>query len=92
MICVIWAQEIAGLLSHTFSPQKVPNDFLDLQVPVWVTDLGFLPGQGVQSRVVVGSGYHRVRLYDTKTQRRPVLSFDFGESPISAVAVTDDEK
>ena len=86
MICVIWAQEIAGLLSHTFSPQK------DLQVPVWVTDLGFLPGQGVQSRVVVGTGYHRVRLYDTKTQRRPVLSFDFGESPISAVAVTDDEK
>ena len=79
-------------LNHTLSRQQVPNDFLDLQVPIWVTDLGFLPGQGSQSRIAVGTGYHQVRLYDTKTQRRPVLSFDFEESPISALSVTDDEK
>lgn len=71
---------------------QVPNDFLDLQVPIWVCDLGFLPSQGSHSKVVVGTGYHQVRLYDTKAQRRPVLSLDFGESPISALAVTDDEK
>ncbi|RMX58556.1 hypothetical protein pdam_00020103 [Pocillopora damicornis] len=75
----------------TFRAKNVPNDFLDLQVPIWVCDLGFLPSQGSHSKVVVGTGYHQVRLYDTKAQRRPVLSFDFGESPISALAVTDDE-
>ena len=57
-----------------------------------MTDLGFLPSQGAQARVAVGTGYHQVRLYDTKAQRRPVLSFDFGESPVSALAVTDNEK
>ncbi|KAJ7389059.1 WD repeat-containing protein 74 [Desmophyllum pertusum] len=70
----------------------VPNDFLDLQVPIWVTELGFLPGQGSLSRIAVGTGYHQVRLYDTKTQRRPVLSFHFGESLVSALALTDNEK
>lgn len=75
----------------TFRAKNVPNDFLDLQVPIWVCDLGFLPSQGSQSRIVVGTGYHQVRLYDTKAQRRPVLNFDFGESPISALAVTDYE-
>jgi len=33
-----------------------------------------------------------VRLYDTKKQRRPVLSVDFGECPISALAPTDNEQ
>ena len=71
---------------------QVRNDFLDLHVPVWVTDIGFLPNQGSQSKITVGTGYHQVRLYDTKTQRRPVLSVDFAESPISALAVTDNEQ
>lgn len=74
-----------------FRAKNVPNDFLDLQVPIWVTDLGFLPSQGAQARVAVGTGYHQVRLYDTKAQRRPVISFDFGQSPVSALAVTDNE-
>ncbi|XP_068683015.1 WD repeat-containing protein 74-like [Montipora foliosa] len=74
-----------------FRAKNVRNDFLDLHVPIWVTDIGFLPNQGSQSKITVGTGYHQVRLYDTKTQRRPVLSVDFGESPISALAVTDNE-
>ncbi|CAH3150137.1 unnamed protein product [Porites lobata] len=74
-----------------FKAKNVPNDFLDLQVPVWVTDIGFLPGQGLSSRIAVGTAYHQIRLYDTKTQRRPVLSFDFDEHPVSALAVTDNE-
>lgn len=74
-----------------FSPQ-VPSDFLDLPVPIWVTDLGFLPNQGSPSKIAVSTGYHQVRLYDTKNQRRPVLSVDFGESPISVLAVSDNEQ
>ena len=70
----------------------MPNDILDLQVPIWVTDFGFLSSQGSLPRIVVGTGYHQVRLYDTKVQRRPVLNFDFGEMPIAALAVTDNEK
>lgn len=90
MIVPMW--KCLFLQSDSLFSLQVPNDFLDLQVPIWVTDLGFLPSQGAQARVAVGTGYHQVRLYDTKAQRRPVLSFDFGESPVSALAVTDNEK
>lgn len=27
----------------------------------------------------------QIRLYDAKTQRRPILSFDYGESPIKSL-------
>lgn len=74
-----------------FRAKNVPCDFLGLPVPVWVTDLGFLPNQGSPSKIVVSTGYHQVRLYDTKKQRRPVLSVDFGECPISVLAPTDNE-
>lgn len=74
-----------------FRAKNVPCDFLGLPVPIWVTDLGFLPNQGSPSKIVVSTGYHQVRLYDTKKQRRPVLSVDFGECPISALAPTDNE-
>lgn len=71
---------------------KVRNDHLDLQVPVWVTEIGFLPCTNTQPTVAVGTGYHQLRLYDTKAQKRPVLSVEFEDSPISAMAVTGNER
>ena len=34
----------------------------------------------------------QIRLYDTRAQRRPVYSHEFGESPISALTVTPDAR
>lgn len=85
-ICQILSQFITLSLSMT----QVRNDTLDLHVPVWVTSLGFLPNTG--SRVITGTGYHQIRLYDTSAKKRPVLSVDFEDCPISALAVTNQDQ
>ncbi|GAY51031.1 hypothetical protein CUMW_131150 [Citrus unshiu] len=41
-------------------------------------------------KFVAGTNDHQVRLYDTSAQRRPVMSFDFRETPIKAVAEEPD--
>ena len=51
-----------------FSAKNVPHDKLDLRVPVWVRDVRFAP----DGRVIVGTGYNEVRVYDPKSSRRPI--------------------
>lgn len=40
---------------------QVPHDYLNLQVPVWVTSIGFVPQTGDRPCIAVGTGYHHVR-------------------------------
>ena len=67
-----------------FRAKNVRNDFLDLEVPVWVTDMAFLPDA---RRVVTCTNYHQVRLYDPKQQRRPVADIEWGEHPLKALTL-----
>lgn len=85
----VWSLETQQVL---FRAKNVSHDKLDMRVPVWVKDFRFL-GQGSSNghRVVVGTGYHHVRLYDTNTKRRPVQEVEFGEYPINALCVSPDE-
>ncbi|XP_065920476.1 WD repeat-containing protein 74-like [Dysidea avara] len=76
----------------TFQAKNVRNDWLDLRVPVWVTQVCFVPETGDQPTVAVGTGYHQVRLYDTRKQRRPLYTQEFGETPITALDVTPDSR
>ena len=78
--------------SALYLVSQVRNDELDLKVPVWVTDMAFLPSSNTQPQVVVGTGHHQLRLYDTKAQRRPVQSIEFEETPITAMTVTRDDR
>ena len=50
----------------------------------WTTTVAFLPGCG-GTKLVVGTGQHRLRVYDT-AQRRPTLAVDFGEAKVTALA------
>ena len=52
------------------------------------TAVAFLPGSSSQ-RLVVGTAYHKLRLYDVKS-RRPTLDLEFGEAKITAVAPQQD--
>ncbi|OQR84202.1 hypothetical protein ACHHYP_13731 [Achlya hypogyna] len=72
----------------TFKAKNVTHDNLDMRVPVWVKAIEFLPPSGGH-RLVVGTGHHQVRIYDTNTKRRPVQETSFGELPITAIAVKD---
>jgi len=72
-----------------FKARNVPHDFLDMEVPVWVTDMCFFPGSGsgpakslsggAPEKVVTCTAYSYVRLYDTRVQRRPVQTADFSK-------------
>lgn len=58
-----------------FEARNVPHDKLSLRVPIWITAISFLHGNS--SRLVTGTAYRQVRVYDTKaTDRRPHTSFD----------------
>ncbi|KZS12218.1 WD repeat-containing protein 74 [Daphnia magna] len=55
-----------------YNKNIVKNDFLDMPVPVWVSDFAFVPNS---EQVVSSSRHGHVRLYDPKSRgRRPVIS------------------
>ena len=70
-----------------FQAKNVRNDFVDLRVPVSVTAAAFLPNSGDQPTLVIGTAHRHVRLYDTRVQRRPVVSITHGETSITALDV-----
>ncbi len=59
----------------SFEAKNVPQDKLRLRVPVWITCLSFL---GADNKVVTGTAYKHMRVYDTKADRRPIMSIDIG--------------
>ena len=55
----------------------------------WNTAVAFSPpSQG--KNIFVGTGHHKVRLYDTDVGRRPQMEFSFGESRITSLAVEEE--
>jgi len=68
-----------------FAAKNVKNDWLDLRVPIWDRDMAFIPDS---DKIVTCTGHHQVRVYDPATpQRRPVLEVQFGEYPLTALAL-----
>ncbi|XWS60298.1 hypothetical protein CRYUN_Cryun07bG0024300 [Craigia yunnanensis] len=61
-----------------------PSNSLGIFTPTWFTSATFL-SKDDHRKVVAGTNSHQVRLYDVSAQRRPVISFDFRETPIKAV-------
>ncbi|XP_014670024.1 PREDICTED: WD repeat-containing protein 74-like [Priapulus caudatus] len=69
-----------------FTAKNVPHDFLNLRVPVWITDMQFVPDS---EKIITCTGYHQVRMYDPSTpQRRPVINVEFDEYPIVSMSLT----
>ncbi|KAK8684433.1 hypothetical protein V6N13_040462 [Hibiscus sabdariffa] len=66
-----------------------PPNSLGIFTPTWFTSATFL-SKDDHRKVVAGTNNHQVRLYDLSAQRRPVISFDFRENPIKAVAEDPD--
>ncbi|KAK4352841.1 hypothetical protein RND71_028359 [Anisodus tanguticus] len=58
---------------------------LGIFTPTWFTSATFLCKDD-HRKFVAGTNRHQVRLYDISAQRRPVVSFDFRETPIKAIA------
>ncbi len=70
----------------TWKAKNVKNDELDLRVPVWVSDVQFLQCSTVgRYKIVCVTRFHQVRIYDTQMARRPIMSVEVGEYPISSM-------
>ncbi|XP_057438943.1 LOW QUALITY PROTEIN: uncharacterized protein LOC130730832 [Lotus japonicus] len=78
----IWDLDNLTKIWNSKSPRK---DSLGIFTPTWFTSCTFL-SKDDHRKFVAGTNSHQVRLYDISAQRRPVLSFDFRETPIKALA------
>lgn len=73
-----------GKCIKTWTAKPPPPNSLGIFTPTWFTSATFLCKDD-HRKVVAGTNSHQVRLYDICAQRRPVISFDFKETPIKAV-------
>lgn len=62
-----------------FRTKNVPNDFLQLEVPIWDSDFGFIDANCLSTC----SRYGYVRVYDMRKQRRPILNYTNDKEQIS---------
>ncbi|EFO18109.2 NOP seven associated protein 1 [Loa loa] len=71
-----------------FVAKNVRPDELQLRVPIWVNDIRFIPKS---QNVVTVTGKHQIRLYDPRTQRRPVKEMMWAEEPLTAMSLCRNE-
>ncbi|CAL1679409.1 unnamed protein product [Lasius platythorax] len=72
-----------------FSEKNIPHDWLELRVPIWISDLNFLPGT---KQIATVGRYGHVRLYDPYAQRRPVIDLTIKDEALTCLSVTPKEK
>ncbi|KAJ8705844.1 hypothetical protein PYW08_012890 [Mythimna loreyi] len=80
-----------GETAPTFVAKNLAHDWLQLRRPVWVSDLVFLRGEGGRLAAVC-SRHGYVRLYDSRAQRRPVVSVDFENMAATCITNSFDER
>lgn len=72
---------------QVFTSKNLPNDFLQLEVPVWDSDVGFIDA----NILATCSRYGYVRVYDTRKQRRPVHTYSTEDQMSFATLVARDQ-
>nr|XP_012148372.1 PREDICTED: WD repeat-containing protein 74 isoform X2 [Megachile rotundata] len=72
-----------------FIEKNMPHDWLQLRVPIWISDIEFLPG--TEQIVTVGRFGH-VRLYDPRVQRRPVINLEMKDEALTTLSTMPREK
>ncbi|KAJ4821862.1 hypothetical protein Tsubulata_038435 [Turnera subulata] len=75
--------------SKFWTAKPPPRNSLDIFTPTWFTCTTFLSSDD-HRKFAAGTNSHQVNLYDISAQRRPILSFDFRETPIKAVTEDQD--
>ncbi|KAL9667068.1 hypothetical protein QQ045_001414 [Rhodiola kirilowii] len=67
-----------------WSAKAPPKNNLGIFTPTWFTSAAFF-SKDDHRKFVGGTNFHKVHVYDSSAQRRPVLSFDFRETAIKAI-------
>ena len=79
-----------------FRAKNVKPNFLELRVPVWVSDICFPDVNSSQLLSYVNRHGH-VRLYDTRAgkggaQRRPIMELEYPDQSLTAISATGHDK
>ena len=87
--------------------KNVPNDWLNMPVPVWVCDMDFfkeengdMPSSSSANhhKLVVGTGFSEIRIYDTRAGQKPVHFYELpnvenkDKPPFMSVCASPDGK
>lgn len=67
-----------------FRTKNIPNDFLQLEVPIWDNDFAFIDANCLSTC----SRYGYVRVYDMRKQRRPIFNYTNDKEQISYSCLT----
>lgn len=62
----VWDVETGKM---TYRGKNVPNDKLDMQVSVWITDLAWAQGEGAENLLATSTAYNRVRINDVRVKQ-----------------------
>ncbi|KAJ2001750.1 Ribosome biogenesis protein nsa1 (NOP7-associated protein 1), partial [Coemansia thaxteri] len=95
----VWDAEVAHAASGNtsfvkpscaplFKSKNVSNDFLDLRVPVWITDMQFIGDDTTNPTIATSTGYKQIRIYDARAQQRPVHDWEVSKHPINHILVS----
>jgi WD40 repeat protein len=70
-----------------WSAKNVPHDNVRLAVPIFITTISFLRDQTENdgNLIVTGTGHRHVRLYDIRTKRQPIRSWEPMEYKVTNV-------
>ncbi|XP_014214966.1 WD repeat-containing protein 74 [Copidosoma floridanum] len=68
--------------ANTFTAKNVRHDWLEMRVPVSISDLCFMSDD---RQVLTVGKYGHIRLYDTNAQRRPVLDVEMKDEAVTSV-------
>lgn len=71
---------------QVFKARAPPLDWVGMYKKIFVSSLSFLPG-AEPNRIIAGDD-RCVRVFDFRAQRRAVLTIEFGETIVKAVALT----
>lgn len=95
--------ESLQFLKPVWQSKNVPHDWLDMQVPIWITDLQWLASPADASfdeptaklvgeyNLVSSTGYHQIRLHNT-LKKVPTASYNHGEHPIKTLQVSGSDE
>ena len=69
-----------------YKAKPPPENWLGYRAPPFVSALEFVPGTD-GACVLVGTGERRVRLYDTRVDKRATVDLEVGETTVTALAM-----
>ena len=68
---------------------QLKNDKLNLQIPIHITDMAFVPE--TEDKVLAAcTAHYQIRMYDVREGARPRYNVEIGEHPLTCLAVTND--